>query len=72
MPTLYYTDYFNSELSQQRILVSLLNRELGLKQLDKKHPSLTLVDGEVVLHDANAISMYLGNQSKIFGENWEE
>jgi glutathione S-transferase len=45
---------------------------VALRQIERRNPALTLVDGEVVLSDANAISMHLGGESKIFGRCWEE
>jgi hypothetical protein len=45
---------------------------VALQQIDRKHAPLTLVDGKVILYEANAISMHLANESTIFGCNFDD
>lgn len=72
MPTLYYTDYSNQDLIQQRILTTFLNIELPLQQIPNRYAPLILVDGNLTLNDPNSISVYLAGESKILGQEFDE
>lgn len=49
MPTLYYTDYSNPSVTQQRVIASFLNLNLTLQHISK-HAPLILVDDSLVLN----------------------
>ena len=72
MPAIYYTDYSNQDVTQQRIVAAFLNLELSVTQIASKYAPLILVDGKLVLHESHAISIHLAQGSKLLGSSFEE
>lgn len=56
MPTLYYTDYSNPDLTQQLILSSFLKKDITTQKIPPKHDSIVFVDKNVILNESMAIS----------------
>jgi hypothetical protein len=75
MATLYYTDIAHPDIIQQRVIISLLHIKIALNPLKQKevgNDSVFLVDGNMILTDPNAISIYLIKSTKMLGNDVKE
>lgn len=72
MSTIYYNDEDFLGLVQQKILAKFLGIDLVIQKITSKGTSLAFYDNGVLLNDANAISVHLGNGSTLLGKNFEE
>ena len=70
MPAIYYTDYTTQDVTQQRVVAAFLNLDLTVQQIPNKYSPLILVDGKLVIHESNSISLHLASGTKLLGSSF--